>query len=104
VFFFLLLSEGTFTSFFKAKKVRKKSQNSKIQGFSYYFYLMIEEESISVPVTNGSGWAKNIRIRNTALKHCNESPLHRGKGWEEGGGGGFEKTLTHSAQAASLIK
>jgi hypothetical protein len=41
-FFCLLLFEGTFTSFFKDKKIQKKSQNSKNQGFSYYFCLMIE--------------------------------------------------------------
>ncbi len=34
--FCLLLFEGTFTSFLK-DKVQKKSQNSKNQGFSYYF-------------------------------------------------------------------
>jgi hypothetical protein len=28
--------EGTFTSFFKYKKVQKKSQNSGIQGFSFF--------------------------------------------------------------------
>jgi hypothetical protein len=33
-----LLFEGTFTSFFKDKKVKKKPQNSRNQGFSYYFY------------------------------------------------------------------
>ncbi len=41
VFLFYLLFEGTFTSFFKDKKP-KSSQNSQNQGFSYYFYLMIE--------------------------------------------------------------
>jgi hypothetical protein len=35
--FCILLFEGTFTSFFKNKKVKKKSQS---QGFSYYFCLM----------------------------------------------------------------
>ncbi len=33
-------------------KVIKKSQNSRIQGFAYYFCLMIEG---SVPMANGSG-------------------------------------------------
>jgi hypothetical protein len=36
-FFCLLLFEGTFTSFFKDKKVQKKSQNRRDQGFSYLF-------------------------------------------------------------------
>ncbi len=38
----ILLFEGSFTSFFKGKKVKKKAQNSGNQGFSYYFCLMIE--------------------------------------------------------------
>ncbi len=48
----------------------KKSQNSRNQGFSYYFCLMIEGSGF-VPLTNGSGYRsgrpKNIqsRIRNT---------------------------------------
>ncbi len=33
---------GTFTSFFKDKKVIKKSQNIRNKGFSYYFCLMME--------------------------------------------------------------
>jgi hypothetical protein len=41
MFFCLLLFEGTFTSFFKDKK-SQKSQNSRNQGFSYYFCLLIE--------------------------------------------------------------
>jgi hypothetical protein len=45
IFFFkftcILLFEGTFTSFFK-DKVKKKSQSSRNQGFSYYNGLMIE--------------------------------------------------------------
>ncbi len=59
----LLLFEATFTSLFKDKKVTKKSQNSRNEGFSKYFCLMIEE-SRSVPRTNGSGSGtlKNIRI------------------------------------------
>ncbi len=38
------------------KKVKKKSQNSRYQGFSYYICLMIEGSgSGSIPLTNGSG-------------------------------------------------
>jgi hypothetical protein len=67
-FFCLLLFEGTFTLFFKDKK----SQNSKNQGFSYYFYMMIEGSG-SIPLTNGSGSERpkknmGIRIRNTGEK------------------------------------
>jgi hypothetical protein len=40
-FFSLLLFEGTFTLFFKIKG-QKKSQNSRNQGFSYYFCLVKE--------------------------------------------------------------
>ncbi len=72
-FICLLLFEGTFTSFFKDKN-QKESQNSRNQGFSYYFCMLIEG-SRSIPLTNGSGsgkpksmWTRWIRIRNTALK------------------------------------
>jgi hypothetical protein len=52
--FLLFTFEGTFTSFFKEKD--QKSQNSRNQGFSYYFCLMIEGAgSRCVPLTNGSG-------------------------------------------------
>ncbi len=74
-FFCLLFFESTFTSFFKDKK-SKKSQNSRNQGFSYCFCLMIEGSG-SIPLTYGSGsgsrrpknmWIRRIRIRipNTA--------------------------------------
>jgi hypothetical protein len=36
-FFCLLLFEGTFTSFFKEKKVKKKSQSIRNQGFFTIF-------------------------------------------------------------------
>jgi hypothetical protein len=66
--------EGAFTLFFK-DKMSKKSQNNRIQGFSYYFCMMMEGSG-SIPVTSGygSGRPKNtwirwilirIRIRNT---------------------------------------
>jgi hypothetical protein len=64
-FFCLLLFEGTFTSFSKDKK----SQNSRNQGFSYYFCLMIEGSGFG-PLSNGSGSGRpkhlRIRIRNIA--------------------------------------
>ncbi len=71
-FFCILLLEGTFTLFFKDKK-SKKSQNSRNQGFSYYFCMMIEGSG-SITLTNGYGsrrpknmWIRwiQIRIRNT---------------------------------------
>ncbi len=82
-FFWLLLFEGTFTSFFKDKS-KKKSQNIKNQCFSYYFCLMIEGSgagpgSRSISLTNGSGsgrpkniWILRIRILNTAvyIEYC----------------------------------
>ncbi len=66
-FFCLLLFE---------KKVIKKSQNSRNQGFSYYFCLMIEG-SRTIPRTYGSGWPKNMRIliRITGCFHKNPYAL-----------------------------
>ncbi len=64
---------GTFTSFFKGKKVKKMSQNSRNQNFSYYFRMIEGSGSGPIPLTNGSGsgsrrpkntWIR-IRIRNT---------------------------------------
>jgi hypothetical protein len=55
---------------FSKKKVKKKSQNSKNQAFSYYICLMIEgfgSGSGSIPLTDGSGAGsrrpKNMWIR-----------------------------------------
>jgi hypothetical protein len=55
---------------FSKIKSQKESQNSRNQGFSYYFCTMIEGSgSASIPLTRGSGSSrpKNtwIRIRNT---------------------------------------
>ncbi len=61
---------------FSKIKSQKESQNSRNQGFSYYFCVIIEgsgSESGSIPLTSGSGsgswrpknmWIR-IRIRNT---------------------------------------
>ena len=68
---------------FSQMKSQKESQNSRNQGFSYYFCMMIEGSgsgagsgSGSIPLTSGSGswrpkntWIRirfRIRIRNTA--------------------------------------
>jgi hypothetical protein len=81
---FILISEVKKTFFayyflevhlhhFSKIKSNKKSQNSRNQGFSYYFCLM-KEGSGSVPLTNGagSGRPKIIRIpdriHNTSVK------------------------------------
>jgi hypothetical protein len=61
---------------FSKIKSQKESQNSRNQGFSYYFCMMIEGSgSGSIPLTSGSGsgrpknmWIRWIRIRNTAFK------------------------------------
>jgi hypothetical protein len=59
---------------FSKLKSQKESQNSRNQGFSYYFCMGVEG---SIPLTNGSGserpknmWIRwiRIRIRNTALQ------------------------------------
>jgi hypothetical protein len=78
--------EARFTSFFSKIKIQKDSQNSRSQGFSYYFCMMIEgsgsgsrEGSGSIPLTSGSGsWRpKNtwIRIRNTGSRPICENLL-----------------------------
>ncbi len=76
----IVLVEGTFSWFFKYK-VMKKSQNTRNQGYSYYFCLMIEgsepepdpdpdldpdlDPDPYILLGTGSGRPKNIRIRNT---------------------------------------
>jgi hypothetical protein len=75
----VILLKGTFTSFFKNKKVTKKSQNSRNQGFSSYFCLMIEGYgSRPGPLTNRSRRVTNkrIRIRNTGIKYYYGRPFH----------------------------
>jgi hypothetical protein len=81
-FFFKVFLYSTFWRYFyvifQRKKVKKKLQNCRNQGFSYCFCLMIEGfGSGSIPLTSGSGslWPKNmwirwIRIRNTAANRC----------------------------------
>jgi hypothetical protein len=63
--FCFLLFEAPLTSVFKEKSRHKESQNSRNQGFYYFFCLMIEwSGSGSVYRTNGSrsGRPKNIQI------------------------------------------
>ncbi len=77
---------------FSKIKSQKEPQNSRNQGFSYYFCMMIEGSgsgsragSGSIPLTSGSGsgrpknmWIRWIRIRirilirNTAIKHFSQ--------------------------------
>ncbi len=65
---FLLI---TFWRFFKDKTsyLIKNSQNSKNQGFSYYFCLMIEGSG-SVPLTNGSGSRRPKTHTDPDPQHC----------------------------------
>ncbi len=62
----LLLFEGTFLHSFPKIKSQKESQNSRNQGFSYYFCMMTEGSG-SIPLTAGSGSGsrrpKNMWIR-----------------------------------------
>ena len=94
--FFLLITFWSYSYIIFQKLKVKESQNSRNQGFSYYFCMMIEESgsgsragsgSGSIPLTSGSGsmpltsgsgsrrpknmWIRiRIRIRNTALTYC----------------------------------
>jgi hypothetical protein len=74
----LLLFEGVFTSFFKDKR-QKESQNSRNQGFFYYFCLMIKG-SVSVPLTNGSGsmGPKNISATLVSRNYIKAADLMAG--------------------------
>ncbi len=79
-YFFCLLLLKVHLHHFSKIKSQKVSQNSRNQGFSYYFCMMIEGfGSGSIPLTNGSGSGKpknkwirwiriRIRIRNTGRK------------------------------------
>ncbi len=79
--FCLLLFECTFTSFLK----EKKSQNSRNQGSSYYFCMMIEGSgSGSIPLTDRSGsrrpkkmWIRWIRNTAIATPHRKCIPFQR---------------------------
>jgi hypothetical protein len=71
---------------FSKIKSQNESKNSRNQGFSYYFCMMIEGSgSGSIPLTSGSGsgsWSpKNmwIRIRNTGKKIKTQQCAQRDK-------------------------
>ncbi len=99
--FFLLITFWSYITSFFRDKCQKESQNSRNQGFSYYFCMMIEGSgsgsragsgSGSIPLTSGYGsgfrrpknvwirWIRIriwIRIRNTvrySYRHCYEPP------------------------------
>ncbi len=83
-FFCLLLFDATLTSFFKDKKSKKQSQNSRNQGFSCYFCLMIEGSGSgvgSVPRPNGSesGRPKSIRILRIMIRNADFHALGNGQ-------------------------
>ncbi len=72
VIFFLLITIWRYIydlHNFTQIKSQKESQNKRNQGFSNYFWMMIEGFG-SIPLTNGSGSGsgrpKNMWIRNTA--------------------------------------
>ncbi len=73
-FFCLLLFEGTFTSFFKDKKSKRVTQNSRHQDFSYYFCMMIEGFGSGRPKNMWIRWIR-IPIRNTAWSWMNSLTL-----------------------------
>ncbi len=69
--FFLLVTFWRYIYIIKIKS-QKESQNSRIQGYSYYFCMMIEGSragsgSIPLPSGSGSGRPKNTWIRNTDI-------------------------------------
>ncbi len=72
-FFFILLFEGTFTSFFKDKKSKRSHKTVKTKVFLTIFCFKIKVSG-SIPLISGSGsgrpenmWIR-IRIRNTDCK------------------------------------
>jgi hypothetical protein len=68
LFFYTIFSSCYFLKvhlhYFSKIKCQNESQNSRIQGSSYYFCMMIEGSG-SILLTSGSGWTKNMWIRNT---------------------------------------
>jgi hypothetical protein len=76
-FFCLLHFKATLRSFFKDKTgFIKKSQNSRNQGFSYYFCLMIKGSgSGSVPRTNRSGYG-SLKTYRTDPTDSDPDPQH----------------------------
>ncbi len=65
-FYFLKVNLHHFS---KRKNNKKESQNSRNQGSSFFFCIMIKESG-SIPLNNGSGSRrpKNIRIRKTGIQ------------------------------------
>jgi hypothetical protein len=67
--FCILLFEGTvLLHHFSKVKSKKKSQNSRNQGFSYYFGSIIKGPgSGSIPLTNGSGSVNTLQFSYSLL-------------------------------------
>ncbi len=72
--FCLLLFECTFTSFLKDIK-SKSHKNSRNQGFSYYFCIMIEGIRIRIWEAQKMSIRIRIRIRNTGIQ-AKHQPYH----------------------------
>ncbi len=83
--FFLLISFWRYNlHHFSKIRRQKESQNSKNQGFSYYFCMMIEGSG-SIPLTSGSGSGrpKNMWIR-IRIRHWIRNSDHKtGEHWPE---------------------
>jgi hypothetical protein len=96
-----LLFEGTFAiHHFSKIKSPKEVTNCRNQGFSYYFYLMIEGSGSET----GAGSPKNmwirIRIRNTGR---NMSCLPRWIWWRWGGAGRLPQTQPEKKNSTTQI-
>jgi hypothetical protein len=68
IFFCLLVFEDTFTSFFKDENSKRSHKTVEIRGYITIFTWWWKDPDPYLPLTNGSGRPKNlrIRIRNTA--------------------------------------
>ncbi len=73
-YYFLKVHLHFFSKIKSQKEVTK--QYGRNQDFSYYFCSMIEgSRSGSIPLTNGSGWRKNMRIRWIWIRNTGKNEL-----------------------------